>query len=307
MEQENKKDLLATVHVPVLLQDVISTLSIEKDDYVVDCTLGGAGYTKAILARLGEEGRLLAIDADESALERAKVVLGDEDRVTFAKGNFRNIDMFVKEAGLERVNKIVADLGLSSDHLEAKSGRGFSFMIDEPLKMTFALAPEKGELTAWHVVNEWSEETLADIIFGFGGDRGAKKIARAITEAREEKSIETSKELAEVIERVVFRRGKTHPATKTFQAIRMAVNDELGALEEMLRKSKELLSPNGRITVVSFHSLEDRVVKQAFAAWEKEGFGKRVMKHPVSPTRKECLENRRARSAKLRCFERYDA
>lgn len=304
METGNKKESKITQHVPVLLHDVITTLALTETDYVVDGTLGGGGYAKAILEHLGTKGRLLGIDADQSAFERVRVQIGKDPRVKLVIGNFRNIDTFVTQFDFPRVDKIVLDLGLSSDQLEVRSGRGFSFMVEEPLKMTFTFAPEKGTLTAWHVVNEWSEESLADIIFGFGGEHKAKKIAAAICEAREEESIETSKELADIIEHVVPRRSGVHPATKTFQAIRIAVNDELGALEELLEKSKTLLAAHGRITIVSFHSLEDRIVKRTFLEWEKEGLGKRITKHPIVPNRKECIDNRRSRSAKLRCFEK---
>jgi 16S rRNA (cytosine1402-N4)-methyltransferase len=305
MEKDNKNELKKTQHVPVLLHDVITTLALAPVDAVVDGTVGGGGYTKAILEHLGESGMLLGIDADQSALDRVRAhVVGNDTRVRFIVGNFRNIDLYVAQCGLTQVNKIVLDLGLSSDQLEQSGGRGFSFMFDEPLTMTFAHTPQKEALTAWHVVNEWSEESLADIIFGFGGDRMAKRIAGSICKAREEKSIETSKELAEIVEHVVPRRSGVHPATKTFQAIRIAVNDELGALEEVLAKSKTLLAPKGRIVIVTFHSLEDRIVKRAFVEWEKEGLGKRITKHPIVPSRQECVENRRSRSAKLRCFEK---
>jgi 16S rRNA (cytosine1402-N4)-methyltransferase len=304
MEKENKNEVKITQHVPVLLHDVITALALSETDHVVDGTLGGGGYAKAILGHLGANGMLLGIDADQSAFERVKMQIGKDKRVKLVVGNFRNIDTFVAENGLQKVDKIVLDLGLSSDQLEQRSGRGFSFMVDEPLKMTFTLAPEKGVLTAWHVVNEWSEESLADIIFGFGGDHKARRIAQAICEAREVESIETSKELADIVEQVVPRKSGVHPATKTFQAIRIAVNDELGALEEVLVKSKTLLSSKGRIAIVTFHSLEDRIVKRAFMEWEKEGLGKRITKHPLVPSRQECIDNRRSRSAKLRVFEK---
>lgn len=306
MDKNTEKDKSITVHVPVLLQNVITVLALEEGDVVIDGTLGGGGHAKSILERLGEKGTYLGIDADESALARVQRMLGRDERMHFAHGNFRSMDVLARDAGLVEVNKILLDLGLSSDQLEARSGRGFSFMIDEPLRMTFALSPTKGTLTAWHVVNEWSEETLADIIFGFGEEKKSRRIARAIVEARQDETIETSKELADLVEQAVPRRSGAHPATRTFQAIRMAVNDELGALEEVLEKSKTLLTPGGRIAIITFHSLEDRVVKRAFAGWEKEGFGERITKRPIAPTREECIANRRSRSAKLRCFKKAE-
>jgi len=297
------EDHMVTVHTSVLLHDVITTLALASNDVVVDGTLGGGGHAKKILEHLGDEGRYIGIDADNNAIERVRKLLNEDGRMFYALGNFRDIDKHVQEAGLQKVDKILLDLGLSSDQLDQKGGRGFSFQRDEPLGMTFADDPAKGTLTAWHVVNEWGEETLADVIYGFGGEHRSRKIAHAIVSARDEKPINTSIELAEIVKGVSSGRKGIHPATKTFQAIRMAVNDELGALHEVLDKSKELLNPGGRIAVISFHSLEDRYVKRTFAEWEKEGLGKRITKKPIAPTREECKQNRRARSAKLRCFE----
>lgn len=301
MEKQNKQSQ-QTVHIPVLLQNVITVLALEPDDTVVDGTLGGGGHAKSILEKLGPNGKYFGIDADDSALARVKKLLGRDERMHFALGNFRTIDTLVDEAGFTEVNKILLDLGLSSDQLEKRSGRGFSFMVDEPLKMTFAFSPTGDTLTAWHVVNEWSEESLASIIFGFGEERKSRRIAKAIVDARETEEIKTSKQLADIIEQAVPRRSGAHPATRTFQAIRIAVNDELGALEEVLTKSLKLLAPGGRIAIISFHSLEDRAVKRTFASWEEEGLGTRVTKRPIAPSREECIENRRSRSAKLRCF-----
>jgi len=304
MKDLPEEEIKRTQHVPVLLHDVITILAVRETDYVIDGTLGGGGYTKAIVSHLGSAGMLLGLDADQDAYERVHEEFKRDARIKLIVGNFRDIDVYVAEANLPKVDKIVLDLGLSSYQLEQKSGRGFSFLIDEPLKMTFSHNQDSTALTAWHVVNEWEEESLADIIFGFGGETFARKIAYAICEARKKKIIDTSKELADIVEQTVHKKGKVHPATKTFQAIRIAVNDELGALEEVLEKGKALLSSKGRMVVVTFHSLEDRIVKQAFLAWEKEGVGKRITKHPIVPSREECLTNRRSRSAKLRCFEK---
>ncbi|KKS30766.1 MAG: Ribosomal RNA small subunit methyltransferase H [Parcubacteria group bacterium GW2011_GWA2_43_11] len=303
MEKQSKKNQQATtVHIPVLLQNVITVLAVKPTDTVVDGTLGGGGHATHILEKLGPNGMYLGIDADDTALTRVRKLLGRDKRMHFALGNFRTMDTLIQEAGINQVHKILLDLGLSSDQLETQSGRGFSFMVDEPLKMTFAHARDLHTLTAWHVVNEWSEESLADIIFGFGEEKRSRRIARAIVEARQTKSIETSKELAAIVEQATPRRSGAHPATRTFQAIRIAVNDELGALGEVLSKSLKILAPGGRIAIISFHSLEDRIVKRAFIEWEKEGLGERITKRPIVPSRKECIENRRSRSAKLRCF-----
>lgn len=304
MEAENSEYRKKTVHTSVLLKEVIDVLALSPEDYVVDGTLGGGGHAQKILELLGSSGRYLGIDADKGAIERVRERLVGDERIVYSLGNFRDIKKHVTEAGFPTVNKILIDLGLSSDQLESQSNRGFSFKKDEPLKMTFTLEPAKGTLTAWHVVNEWSEESLADIIYGFGGEKKSRQIAKVICEARTKENIKTSKQLADLIEATVSRKKGIHPATKTFQAIRIAVNDELGALEEVLRQSKTLLSEKGRIAIISFHSLEDRIVKRTFRDWEKEGFGKRITKRPLVPRREECKENKRARSAKLRCFEK---
>jgi 16S rRNA (cytosine1402-N4)-methyltransferase len=304
METEKSKYRKKTVHTSVLLKEVIDVLALKPEDYVVDGTLGGGGHAEKILEFLGPNGHYLGIDADEDALERVRERLAGDKRISYAQGNFRDIQKHVIEADFPTVNKIFVDLGLSSDQLDSQSNRGFSFKKDEPLKMTFVKNPPKGTLTAWHVVNEWSEESLADILYGFGGEKKSRKIAKAICEEREKENIKTSKQLADIIEKTISRRKGIHPATRTFQAIRMAVNDELGALQEVLQQSKTLLSKNGRIAIISFHSLEDRIVKHTFQDWEKEGFGKRITKHPLIPERDECKENKRARSAKLRCFEK---
>jgi 16S rRNA (cytosine1402-N4)-methyltransferase len=292
-----------TAHVPVLLHDVIEVLDLRPDDVVFDGTAGGGGHAQAILTALGPQGHYIGVDADKDALKRVRTVLGEDERVHLVLGNYRNIDEHVVTAGAGTPTKVLLDLGLSSDQL-GLSGRGFSFQYDEPLRMTYTHTSLETGLTAWHVVNEWSEEHLADIIFGFGGERKARKIARAIVTAREDAPINTSGMLARTIEEAIGKHGRVHPATKTFQALRMAVNDELAALEEALRKSRDLLGPTGRIAVISFHSLEDRTVKRAFREWEDAEYGIRITKRPIVPAREEVAKNARARSAKLRCFEK---
>jgi len=270
---------------------------------VVDSTAGGGGHAEALLHELGPAGRLIVLDADAHALARVRDRLGDDTRIAYVCGNFRNLAANLETLGVERVDRILLDLGLSSDQLDQPTGRGFSFQRDEPLRMTFAAEMPEGALTAWHVVNEWSEESLADILFGFGGERRARKLARAIVEARAERPLETSAQLAALTERTLGTRGAIHPATRTFQAIRMAVNDELGALEAALAASTTLLAPGGRIAVIAFHSLEDRIVKRTFRSWQDQGLGQALTKRPIVPSRRESLANRRARSAKLRGFE----
>jgi len=299
---------MVSIHIPVLLKEVISGLDIQKSDIVVDGTLGGGGHAKSICESLGKGGTFIGMDVDSDAVLRTKEILKDtKAKKIFFTENFRNIDVVLESVGVQKVDKILFDLGWSMYQIE-ESGRGFSFRYDEPLLMTLKKdADEEKDFTAKRIVNEWDEETIANIIYGYGEDRFAKRIARNIVEARKEKQIETTKELAEIVEKSIpqrLRHGKIHPATKTFQALRIAVNDELGALEEALEKSFEALDSDGRLAVISFHSIEDRIVKNFFTEKEKEMLGKRVTKKPITASDEELKDNPKARSAKLRIFEK---
>lgn len=286
----------------------MTVLAPVPGDVVVDGTLGGGGHAAALLERIGASGRYIGIDADADALERVRrLPIGGDPRLTLVCGNARDLVAHLAVCGVREASKVLFDLGLSSDQLtppEGVVGRGFSFTRDEPLLMTLAAHPGAEELTARDVVNTWGEETLADIIFGFGEEPRARRIARAIVAARDQVPIETSRDLAAIVERAVGRRGAHHPATRTFQAIRIAVNSELDTLEAMLAASFRVLAHGGRLAVISFHSLEDRVVKHRFRAWEAAGQGVVVTKRAIVPSDAECRANRRARSAKLRCFEK---
>lgn len=290
-------------HRSVLLHECIDSLAIQKDDVVVDATLGGAGHAREIASQLGTEGVLIGVDADEEAIQRAAPLLhGSAAAVHLIRSNFRHIGRELERIGIAEIDKAILDLGWSSFQLTA--GRGFSFLTDEPLSMAY---DKSQAVTAYTVVNSWSEETLADIIYGFGEERFARRIAHAIVGRREEKAIETASELAEIVRGAVpakARYGRIHPATKTFQAIRIAVNDELGALEEGLSSLWRRLASGGRIAVISFHSIEDRAVKRTFAQWEEAGEGKRITKKPIVPSEEELKENPRARSAKLRVIQK---
>ena len=230
--------------------------------------------------------------------------LGSDPRLTLIHGNMRHLATHLARVGCARVDRILLDLGLSSDQLSAVEGegRGFSFTRDEPLVMTLTYPLDAETLTAEEVVNTWSEESLADILYGFGGERAARRVARAMVDTRSRERIKTTGQLAEIVARVVPRRGPTHPATRTFQALRIAVNDELGALTETLAAGIDLLHPDGRMVVITFHSLEDGIVKRTFATWKRAGRGTVLTPHPIVPSMRECTENRRARSAKLRGF-----
>ncbi len=293
-----------TAHAPVLLHEVLEGLAIAPSSIVVDCTAGGGGHAEAILRMLGSDGRYIGIDADSAALERVRKRIGSDPRVSLVLGNFRHVAEHCKRVSTLAPTHLLADLGFSSDQLE-HSGRGFSLQRDEPLVMTFETTVTPETLTAWHVVNEWSEASLCDILRGFGGEPAARRIAQAIVEAREERPITTSHELAAIVEAAAPRgKRRIHPATRTFQALRMAVNDELGALEALLADGFELLAPAGRMAIISFHSLEDRTVKHAFRSYRERGVATLITKRPIIADLAEVRANPRSRSAKLRILEK---
>lgn len=295
------------MHIPVLLHEVIEGLDIKQSDIVLDGTINRAGHSVAICEKLGKDGVLIGMDRDEMALKEAEEKLATcKAKTIFANDNFKNFDLVLAKNGLTHLDKIILDIGLSSDQLE-RGGRGFSFQHDEPLLMTFKAEPGAGDTTAWSVVNEWGEESIATILQGFGEERFAKRIAKGIVTRREEKPIETSKELAEIVKKNVpgwYAHKKIHPATKTFQAIRIAVNEELTSLEEVLPKAFRHLSSGGRIAIISFHSLEDRIVKKYFKYEESIGTSRTLTKRPLTAHPEEARINPRARSAKLRIAEK---
>lgn len=298
-----KDKRLMITHVPVLLHETIELLDIRPGDTVLDCTLGAGGHSSAIANMLGHQGTLIGLDADSEAIARARKKIGTTKCAThFIQENFRNLDCALDRLGIVSADKILFDIGFSSDQLEL-SGRGFSFQKDEPLLMTLKDNPMDDDLTAEEIVNKWEEKHIADVLYGFGGERFSRKIAHGITEARKQKRITTTSELVAIIEKSVpaaYRRGRIHPATKTFQALRIAVNDELGALSEALEKGTKRLKIEGRIAVISFHSLEDRTVKEFFKKKMAEGVLTILTKKPLVPAREEQRENPRSRSAKLR-------
>lgn len=286
-------------HIPVLLEESIGGLNLKKNSVVIDATIDGAGHAREILKKLGRRGRLIGLDWDPEILLEAGEKFRDEKRVKLFHLNFRNIGKLAGSLKI-RPDAIFFDLGLSSLQLQA-SGRGFSFQRDEPLLMTFdpALRPNAREFLKR--VPEWK---LKEILRTYGEERGAGKIARAIIRARAQKEIRTSEELARIIEKTVPRRGNIHPATRTFQALRIFLNQELENLEEGLAHAFVILSRGGRIAVISFHSLEDRIVKRMFVHLAGEGKAKIVTRKPIRPSADEILENPRSRSAKLRIIEK---
>lgn len=296
-------------HKTVLLHEAIDGLDIKAGDVFVDGTVGGGGHSEEVAKRFGNSVKIIGIDQDSEALERTKQRLAAlECNVTLTEGNFRDIDMILKNIGFDHVDKILLDIGLSSNQFE-DSGRGFSFQKDEPLIMSFKKDITEEDLTAREIVNSWDEENIRAILEGYGEEQFAWKIAKAIVAAREIKPIETTFELVEIIKSATpkfYHHRKIHPATKTFQALRITVNNEIESLKEAVLKGFEHLSPGGRIAIISFHSLEDRVVKQFFKQQEEEGVGKRVTKKPITPLEHEISENPRSRSAKLRIIEKLN-
>jgi len=316
---ENKKE---SVHKTVLLNETIDGLLAPQKAgneklVVLDATFGGGGHSKEILKRF-PKAKIIALDQDKTAWR------DNDDRISFHNVNFRDLDKvqptpnpfqrkgkvlpFGKDLGW--ADGVMFDLGLSSDQLE-NSGRGFSFMKDEPLLMTMKENPRSEDLTAMDVVNEWGEKNLADIIYGYGEERFSRRIAKAIVDARQKKKIITTFDLVKIIEESVpagYRKGKLpkkiHCATKTFQAIRIAVNDELNALKEGLEKGFSVLKSGGRMSVISFHSLEDRIVKNFYREKKDKKEAELINKKPILASREEVKENPRSRSAKLRVLEK---
>lgn len=293
-------------HVPVLLQEVIAGLNLEPGQTVVDGTVNRGGHAKLLAEAVGKTGRLIGIDQDARALAEAKKYLADAPaKVDLLQGNFRQIDELLKRVKVDRVDGILLDIGFSSDQI-ADSGRGFSFQQDEPLLMTFG-NPDEVIASAYDVVNSWGETNLADVIYGFGEEQFSRRIARQIILAREVAPIKTTFDLVEIIRAAVpvwYTKKRLHFATKTFQAIRMAVNDELGALKEAIAKSVLLLNPGGRLAIISFHSLEARLIKDYFKQLVKDEIVSLVNKKAIQASRSEEVANPRSRSAQLRIIQK---
>jgi 16S rRNA (cytosine1402-N4)-methyltransferase len=315
MEQSaNKNNLQSEIfnlqfkHVPVLLSEVLAGLAPHSGGRYVDGTLGGGSHAAAVLDASAPDGRLLGIDADPAALAAAGARLAAfGERARLVHGNFREIGRLAREHGFDGVDGLLLDLGVSSHQLDTPE-RGFSFAADAPLDMR--LDPTAGA-TAADLVNETPEGELADLIYRYGEERGSRRVARFIAEARRKRPIETTGELAELVARALGgRHGKLHPATRTFQALRIAVNRELESLELALPQAVDLLAPVGRLAVISFHSLEDRIVKLFFRS--ESGYGgseqparlQIITKKPIEAGEQEARANPRSRSAKLRIAER---
>ncbi len=292
-----------TVHQTVLLKETIDGLNLsEQSSVVFDGTFGGGGHTREICKNFPNI-LVLACDEDANTWQDFK----DKDlNIKFFNTNFENVDKVLIEAEIEKVDGILLDLGISSDQLENR-GRGFSFLRDELLLMSLKSELSEDDLTADYIVNNWSEDTLATIIYGYGEEQFSKRIAKKIVEKRKIKAIKTTFELAEIIREAVpffYTKQRLHYATKTFQALRIAVNDELGVLERFLEKGFSSLKDGGRMSIISFHSLEDRIVKNFFREKAKEKKAILINKKPFTAKEEELKENPRSRSAKLRILEK---
>lgn len=293
-------------HVTVLLNETVAGLLPKSGGVYVDGTLGSGGHTEEI-CRVAPKSTIIGIDADADAIERAKARLAGMPCTLITSTNFNDkISEILDENRIDEVDGVLLDLGMSSDQLD-RSGRGFSFLRDEPLKMTMQSEISKNDLDAYKIINHFNEEQLATIIYGYGEETYSRRIAKAIVEAREISEIKTTGQLADIIKKSVpfkYRNGKTHPATKTFQALRISVNDELERLEITLEQSFNRLKKGGRLSVISFHSLEDRIVKRFAKAKYDEGKANLITKKPMVPTTEEIKANPRSRSAKLRIIEK---
>lgn len=306
-------------HISVLLEETIDSLAIKPDGIYVDGTLGGGGHSLEICKRLGEGGRLIGIDQDEDAIKAATERLKDyKDKVTIVHSNYQEIDSVLRELSISGVDGIVLDLGVSSYQLD-NAERGFSYREDAPLDMRM---DRSKEMTAYEIVNNYSESELFRVIKNYGEDNFAKNIAKHIVKARETKPIETTFELNEIIKAAIpakMRQGTGHPSKKTFQAIRIELNRELEVLENSIDKMIGLLNPGGRLSIITFHSLEDRIVKNLFrdnmnpctcppnfpvCMCGKVPTGKIITRKPIAPSEEELEYNKRAKSSKLRVFER---
>jgi len=295
-----------SIHVSVLLQEVIDNLKIRDGGVYVDATLGGAGHAEAI-CKSAKNITFIGIDADVNAIEEAKKTLSDTSaKLILANVPNNLIGQVLSENNIEEIDGCMFDLGMSSDQLDL-SGRGFSFQRDEPLLMTMKSEPTEEDLTAKEIVNTWAEESIRDILYGYGDESFASRIAKKIIQFREEKKIQTTFDLVEIIKSAVpgwYRNRKTHPATKTFQALRIATNSEIENLKVSLKQAFLKLSKGGRIAVITFHSIEDRLVKHYFRELKDSELATAITKKPILPSREEVLKNPRSRSAKLRVIEK---
>ncbi len=292
-------------HIPVLARTLLEQVNLPRDGVMVDATIGHGGHSLLFGKTLGPNGVIFALDVDKKSIQGAQIRTKDlACKVFYICGNFSQIGEFVRQKGVEKVDFILADLGLCSSQL-TDTDIGLSFQTDMPLDMRI---DKSIKTSAADIVNKADQKSLADLIYKFGQERASRRIARFIVRQRRQRPITTTGQLAAIVCRALGRpgqkRSRIHPATRTFQALRIAVNNELENLERLLESASDLLAKKGRIAVISYHSLEDRLVKNNFKANEKAGIYKIITKKPIVPSREEIAENQRARSAKLRIAER---
>ena len=305
-------------HVTVLLDETVNAVVSDPSGKYVDCTLGGGGHSKRVLSKLDALGNLICFDQDELAIRHAKEIFDADERVTLINRNFESLEETLKELDLLPVNGILFDLGVSSPQLD-EAERGFSYMQDAPLDMRM---DPSSSLTAREIVNKWTEENLAQLIWKYGEEKWSKRIAQFIVQARKERLLETTGDLVQAIKAAVpaaVRRSGPHPAKRTFQAIRIVVNDELGVLDRVLDQALNCLDHGGRLAVITFHSLEDRIVKDRMKSWlgrctcppelpicrcNPVTLAKVLTRKPILPSAVEVEQNPRSRSAKLRVAEK---
>lgn len=295
-------------HITVLKDESVNALNLSEGSVVVDCTLGAGGHGWEIVSQLGTAGHYIGLDADPTAVKAAEAKFATATpHTTLLTRNFTELTTTLSELNIDTVDAILADLGWRMEQFDGSSGlpRGFSFQSDEPLLMTYG-DPSSYAFTAADIVNEWAEEDIANIIYAYGEERAARKIADRIVTTRKVTPITTASQLAELVAAVVKTspRSKTHPATRTFQALRIAVNDEFAVLESLLSQGMTALRSGGRLAVISFHSLEDRIVKHTFRTFAHDHQATVVTKKPIVATEEELSTNPRARSAKLRVIEK---
>ncbi|MCP4649234.1 MAG: 16S rRNA (cytosine(1402)-N(4))-methyltransferase RsmH [PVC group bacterium] len=291
-------------HTPVMLSEVVSYLQLAPGKVIVDCTVGEGGHSEGILRKITPGGQLIGIDQDDDALSIARLRLSRfEGSFNFVQDNFRNLRTILFQEGLEKVDGIVFDLGISMLQLSSPE-RGFSFRLEGPLNMRM---DKRAQITAFDLVNNLSEEEIANLIYTFGQERYSRRIARRIVQERGKTSVITTKQLADLVfEAYPYRDryGRIHPATKTFMALRIAVNRELEVIQAVITDAIDMLNPGGRVCVIAFHSLEDRIIKNQFKDFAKKGIVKIITKKPLIPTQEEIKSNAPSRSAKFRVAEK---
>lgn len=294
-------------HVPVLLDEALEFLAVAPGKFVVDGTVDGGGHGLEIMRRLGPEGIFLGVDRDWELLTKLKSRIAEENiersgaKIILEHGSYAELPEILAARKLPKADGLLLDLGFSSEQFDL--GRGFSFQADEPLDMRY---DTRAGLTAAEIVNQRQEKELADIFYRYGEERFSRKIAKEIVAGRKQKRILTTFDLVETVRKAVprgYERGRINPATRIFQALRICVNNELGELEKVMGRVRDIVAPGGRVAIISFHSLEDRTVKNGFREAERDGIFKIITKKPVVPAEEEILRNPRSRSAKLRAAE----